>query len=600
MFENEFSVGKNKRTSGCKYQPSLLLTFVLLLFSLMGIRLFSLQVIQGARYKQLSDENRIRLVPRSPIRGRLLDRKGKVLATSRLTYSLNVQPRLVSDKQWPELRDRLSSILDLSKKDLDRNFLKRKGVVPYIINLAIDLKPEQVLRFKEHSESLEGAQVDVEVLRYYPYGNFASHVLGYTQLITDEEFKVLSKKGYKIRDRIGRIGVEAAYEPHLRGEWGGQMLEVNAAGIVQQTLGEKPAIPGNDVLLTIDFNLQKAAEKALSKKKSGAIVALDPQTGAIRAMASRPSFDPNFFSRLITKQQDYDRLFFSSLKPLFSRAMNAYDPGSTWKPVTAMAGMESGLFPPDVRLLTQGCIQYGSHCFPEYNRRGYGKIGYEDALRFSSNTFFYQVGVGVGSKELYKAAIKLGFDAYTGIEIGYEESKGLVGNKLWADAGRGWGIPGTTPWIPEDIASASIGQSVVQVTPLQLARAYAVFANGGYLVTPHLADRDVDWTARPWRRKVAMQLSTLDTLRRGLRRVVEMGTGVGLNLPDFPLVSGKTGTAEDSSGGSDHAWFVGFAPYDSGEIVVVAFAENTPGGGSVHALPMAKEVFEAWYRNRSM
>ena len=161
-------------------------------------------------------------------------------------------------------------------------------------------------------------------------------------------------------------------------------------------------------------------------KRAGAIVALDPRTGAVLAMASRPGFDPNFFSKFFTSQKEYDQLFLSSAKPLFSRAVNSYDPGSTWKPVTAVAGMETGKYPSDVVLMTKSCIKYGSHCFYEYNRRGFGKIGYEDALRFSSNTFFYQIGIGVGSKALYKAAKKLGFDAFTGIELSYEESKGIV------------------------------------------------------------------------------------------------------------------------------------------------------------------------------
>jgi len=281
-----------------------------------------------------------------------------------------------------------------------------------------------------------------------------------------------------------------------------------------------------------------------------------------------------------------------------SRALNAYDPGSTWKPVTAIAGMESGKFPSNQKLNTVPCITYGSHCFPEYNKRGFGWIGYEDAFRVSSNTFFYQVGVGTGSKALYDAAIKLGFNNYTGIETFLEENKGLVGNKKWADQGRGWGNPGETPWIVEDIASASIGQSVVLVTPLQLARAYAVFANGGYLITPHLVEGKRNWRSGKYLQKVDIAETTLDTIRRGLRKVVTSGTGMAINLDTsiFPPVAGKTGTAEDTSGGSDHSWFACFAPYDYGEIVIVAFAQNTPGGGSVHALPMAKEMLQTWNR----
>ncbi len=593
-------LGSKKPKIGSLNQPTILMCLVILCFGSMVTRLFWLQIVQGSFYRKLSDENRIRLVSRQPIRGRLLDRKGKVLADSKLTYTLSVQPRLISKDQWPILRDKLSYLLDIPVDVLNARFTRGIRNDPFRITLATELTSKQVLRFKEQDQNLEGAQVDVDLLRYYPHGSLASHALGYTQAITNNEFKILRKKGYEFNDRIGRIGVEAAYESHLRGAWGGEMLEVDALGTVQRSLGIKSPVAGRDLSLTLDFDLQEAAEKALEGKVGGAIVALDPRNGAIRAMASRPTFDPNFFSKLVTTKKEYDNLFLSPNRPLFSRAINAYDPGSTWKPITGMAGMETGKFPPEVLLKTTRCIKYGGHCFPEHNGQGFGTIGYEDALSFSSNTFFYQVGVGVGSQALYDAAVKLGFDTLTGIEIGYEESKGLVGHRQWAEKGRGWAKPGQTPWIPEDMASASIGQSVVQITPLQLARAYAVFANGGYLITPHLAESNVDWLSSTYRRKVDIKASTLETLRNGLRKVVKSGTGWSLttNQSDLPPVAGKTGTAEDSSGGADHAWFVCFAPFDLGEIVIVAFAQNTPGGGSVHALPMARQVLETWNRLR--
>ena len=375
------------------------------------------------------------------------------------------------------------------------------------------------------------------------------------------------------------------------------MLEVNAMGEVQRNLGDRPSVAGKDLTLTLDLDLQRAAELALADKPGGAVVALDPEDGSILALASKPGFDPNFFSKLITTQKEYDALFSNPNKPLPSRAMNPYDPGSTWKPVTAMAGMESGKFPPDTKLRTTACITYGGH-FSDHNGVGFGTIGYADALRFSSNTFFYQVGVGVGSLALKQAANQLGFQQKTGIEIGWEESLGLVGDERWAAKGRGWAAPGSVPWIPEDMASASIGQSVVQITPLQLARAYAVFANGGWLVTPHLAKGQTNWLDSDHRRRVAIKPSTLKTIREGLRKVVTAGTGFGLNGPGIPPAAGKTGTAEDSTGGPDHAWFGTYAPYPEGQIVVVAFAQNTPGGGSVHALPMAKMVLAEWQKTR--
>ena len=587
-----------QRQSGLRQQPLVLFGLVLLFCSAMVARLVWLQVLEGPRYRQLADENRIRLVPRSPTRGRLLDRKGRVLASSKLTYSLYVEPRLVDDAAWPELRDRLATLLDLNPSTLDRRRQSGPDRNGYRINLASELSSEQVLRFREQSLGLKGAQVDVDILRAYPHGTLAAHTLGYTQPITEEEYTALADRGYKIRDRIGRIGVEAAYESHLRGKWGGQMLEVNAMGEVQRHLGDRPSVAGKDLTLTLDLDLQKVAEQALADKPGGAIVAMDPRNGAILALASNPTFDPNFFSKLVTTQKEYDALFSNPKKPLLSRAMNAYDPGSTWKPVTAMAGMASGKFPPEVKLNTTACITYGGHCFPDHNGAGFGRIGYADALRFSSNTFFYQVGVGSGSLALKKAATQLGFARKTGIEIGWEENVGLVGDEAWAKDGRGWAEPGSTPWIPEDMASASIGQSVVQITPLQLARAYCVFANGGWLVTPHLADQGLDWTSPSRRTKVPIKPATLAKIREGLRKVVEDGTGYGLNGEGIPPAAGKTGTAEDSTGGPDHAWFASYAPYPNGEIVVVAFAQNTPGGGSVHALPMAKKVIEVWNRNR--
>ncbi|WP_390129198.1 penicillin-binding protein 2 [Synechococcus sp. HIMB2401] len=587
-----------QRQTGLRQQPLVLLLLVLLFCGAMVSRLVWMQLLEGSRFRELADENRIRLVPRSPIRGRLLDRKGRVLATSKLTYSLYLEPRLVREDDWPDLRDRLARLLNLKPDLLDQRRQKGLDRDGYRTTLALDLKPEQVLRFREQALGLRGAQVDVDILRSYPNGTLAAHALGYTQPITESEFEILAEKGYKIRDRIGRTGVEAAYERHLRGKWGGQMLEVNAMGEVQRNLGDRPSQAGKDLVLTLDLDLQRAAEQALADKPGGAVVALKAATGAVLALASRPSFNPNFFSKLITTQKEYDALFSNPKKPLLSRAINPYDPGSTWKPVTAMAGMESGKFPPDTKLQTKACITYGGHCFSDHNGKGFGTIGYADALRHSSNTFFYQVGVGVGSLALKQAADQLGFQQKTGIEIGWEESVGLVGDEPWADRGRGWAEPGTVPWIPEDMASASIGQSVVQITPLQLARAYAVFANGGWLVTPHLAAGDIDWLSPEHRTKVAMKPSTLQTIREGLRKVVEAGTGAGLNGPGIPAAAGKTGTAEDSTGGPDHAWFGCYAPYPDGKIVVVAFAQNTPGGGSVHALPMAKKVLAEWERTR--
>ncbi|WP_320663532.1 penicillin-binding protein 2 [Prochlorococcus sp. MIT 1223] len=582
-------------------QPTVLFSFVVLCFFIIISRLLWLQVLKGNYYKELSDENRIRLVYTPPIRGRFIDRNGEVLVKNKLLYSISIQPLSINRERWPILRNKLSQYLGLSQQKMDLAFNEGLKKQSLRVILSRDISDEMILRFKEQEQQLQGAQIYREFVRSYPFGSLAAHSFGYTQFITDNEYNALSKEGYSINDRIGRTGLEAAYESHLRGQWGGELLEVDSLGIVQKSLGFRAPKSGKDLSLTIDLRLQQAAESALKDKSAGAIVALDPRTGAILAMASKPTFSPEFFTQSKTNKKEYDDLFLGNSLPFLSRALNAYDPGSTWKVVTGMAGMESGKFPPKTKLETAPCIKYGGHCFPEHNKKGFGRIGYADAFRVSSNTFFYQVGVGTGSRALYEAAIKLGFDQLTGIELKSEESKGLVGNEIWANSGRGWGKAGQTPWIPEDIASASIGQSVVQVTPLQLARAYAVFANGGFLITPHFVDREIDWTSTPYRKKVDIKPSTINTIRNGLRQVVRRGTGmqINYNLPNLPPVAGKTGTAEDSSGGLDHAWFACFAPYEESEIVVVAFAQNTPGGGSVHALPMARQMLEIWQLIRS-
>ena len=374
------------------------------------------------------------------------------------------------------------------------------------------------------------------------------------------------------------------------------MIEVNSAGEFIKSLGIKSSKQGKDVELTIDLNLQLIAEEVLKDKTAGAIIVMDPRDGAIRAMASKPTFDLNFFSKDFKPQKEYDALFNSPSKPLFNRALNAYDPGSVWKIVTAIAGLESGKFPPETLLETKPCITYGSQCFREHNDLGFGTIGYEDALRVSSNTFFYQIGYGVGVDEIYNISKKLGFASLSGIEISEQENIGLVANSKWALEGRGWGEAGRTPWVPEDIASMSIGQFVVQVTPIQLARAYAAIANGGYLVTPHLSKKEVQPFSNQNPRKIDIDPNNIKLIKNGLRKVVESGTGVSINfgVSNLPPVSGKTGTAEDGEGGSDHAWFVCFTPSDKSEILIVAFAQNTPGGGAIHALPMAREILKVW------
>jgi penicillin-binding protein 2 len=576
------TAGGGHRHSGMQQQPAVLLTVVVLFASAMVLRLGWLQLVQGQENRARADENRIRLVPRHPMRGRILDRNGQVLVSSRLTYNLYVQPRQVPAAQWPGLRDRLAVVMGIPAPELDQR--RRTGINQegFRIELATNLKPQQVLRFREQAANLRGAEVDVDYLRAYPYGSLGAHVLGYTSPITAEEFDRLEAKGYRMQDRIGRSGIENAFERHLRGEWGGQQLEVNAAGEVQRVLGDKQAKPGNDLRLTIDLELQKTAERALAGVRKGAIVAMDPQTGAIRAMASRPNFDPNIFANGPTAAQ------WTALggpeAPMLNRSFQGYPPASTFKLVTTIAGIESGRMGETSKLPTMNSFCHRGQCYGDHG--SFGAIGFPMALAVSSNSFYYQVGLKVGPKELFKAARRMGYGQLTGIELKDEDGAGLLGDEAWK-----WKVYGE-PWTSVDTISSSIGQGPVLVTPLQMARLYAAVSNGGWLVTPHVVERPVE------RRWIGLKAATLRALRKGLRMVVTEGTATILNDPTLPPVAGKTGTGEDPPR-PDHAWFGGYAPAGKPTLVIVAFGENSGGYGGTVAAPMVKALMTTWFRGVS-
>ena len=567
------------RHTGMGRQSALLLAVVLLFSGAMVARLAWLQLLHGAENRARADENRIRLLPRNPIRGRLLDRHGQVLATSRLTYNLYIQPREVGDAQWPALRDRLATVVGLPAAQLEARRSSGANAEGFRIALASGLKSEQVLRFREQAAGLQGAEVDVDILRSYPHGRLAAHVLGYTSGITEDEYTQLQPKGYRIQDRVGRSGVEKQFEGHLRGEWGGQQVEVNAAGQVQRIIGEKSAKAGKDLRLTLDLALQQAAERALDGVRKGAIVALDPQTGAIRALASRPTFDPNVFSPAPSSSQ------WSSLNspdaPLLNRAFQGFPPASTFKIVTSVAGLESGRYTVDSKVMTMNSFCYAGLCYGDHG--AHGAIGFPFALAVSSNTFYYQVGLKVGPDELFKAARRMGYGQVTGIELVEEETPGLLGDQAWKQEVLGEG------WTPVDTITSAIGQGALQVTPIQMARLYAAVANGGWLVTPHLVESP---TQRTW---IGLKPATLRVLRDGLRQVVTIGTAKLLNDPNLPPVAGKTGTGEDPPR-PDHAWFGGYAPADKPTLVIIAFGENSGGYGGTVAAPMVKALMNTWFR----
>jgi penicillin-binding protein 2 len=567
------------RHTGIGAQAGVLFLVVLLFSGAMVARLAWLQLVHGRQYRAMAEENRIRLIPRDPVRGRLLDRHGRVLASNRLTYGLTVLPRLVNERQWPPLRDRLAALLAIPPGRLDQAWRRGAPEGEMRIPIAGPLTPQQVLRFREQADGLNGAEISVDVLRHYPHGSLAAHVIGYTSSITAEDYERLRERGYRLRDRIGRTGLEAAYESHLRGEWGGQQLEVDAAGRVQRVLGDRPARPGRDLRLTLDLELQQAAERALAGLRKGAIVALDPRSGAIRAIASQPGFDPNLFAEGPSTSQ-WNRLS-GPEAPMLNRAFQGFPPASTFKIVSTVAGLESGRYRPDDTIATVGQFCYDGQCYGDHG--AYGAIGFQKALAVSSNSFYYKLGLKLGPDQLFGTARRLGYGSPTGIELRDEETAGLLGDPAWKKRVLG------EPWTSVDTITSAIGQGAVTVTPLQMARLYAVIANGGWLVQPHLVERS---TQRQW---LGLKPETLRVVREGLRQVVTEGTATILNDPSLPPVAGKTGTGEDPPR-PDHAWFGGYAPAGHPDLVIVAFGENSGGYGGTVAAPMVKALLGTWFR----
>ncbi|MEY3402088.1 MAG: Penicillin-binding protein 2, partial [Cyanobacteriota bacterium] len=549
-----------------------------------------LQIIQGAKHRQRAESNRVRTIPKQPERGNIFDRNGKLLASTRYPRSVYLWPMAHRKSSWSVVGPRLAQILEISEAEIEKT-LEESAVNPSsLIRIARNLNEAQVTALREYENELPGVEINTEAVRYYPYGKELAHILGYTREITAEQLKKKKAQGYRLGDVMGQMGIEKAYEKLLRGEWGGQQIEVDGSGRPLRVLGTKQAKSGNDLHLTIDLETQIAAEKALGNR-NGAIVAIDPKNGAILAMVSHPSFDPNIFSKQKLSQKDWESLQ-GSEHPLVNRAISVFPPASTFKIVTTTAALESGQFSPDTVLQTYGSLTIGGTRFGEWNHAGFGPLGFVGALQWSSDTFFYQIGKRIGGPTLISWTRKYGFGQKTGFEFTTEEAKGLVPDENWKQ--KVW----KRDWTVGDTINMSIGQGALQTTPLQVAVMFAVPANGGYRVQPHLLKDNEE--AKSWRESLNLKPTTVNVLRAGLRKVVSEGTGKVLNTPTLPPVAGKSGTAEAWRRGvkENHAWFGAYAPADKPEILVVAFAEHSGGGGGSVAAPMILAVMEKHFAGK--
>jgi penicillin-binding protein 2 len=546
-----------------------------------GLRLAQLQILQGAYHKHRAEQNRIAPIPIPADRGIILDRNGKLLAANRLTRSVYLRPREQSIQKWANTAKKLAPILKIPAEEiLDKlKHADYRSAMP--VRISRDLSLDTFITLAENATQFPGLEIRGESSRHYPNGSLAAHVLGYISEVTAQDLK--ANPTYPMGMLIGKMGIERLANQTLQGVWGSQLVEVNAVGQEIDSLGLKPAISGESIQLTLDLDLQKTAERFL-KNRRGAAVVLDVRTGAILALASGPTFNPNLFTRRISKGE-WQNLQ-NQENPFLNRALQGYPPGSTFKVITALAGMQSGKFSPDSTLMTYGAINLGGHLFHEHGGGGYGVIGFRDALAFSSNTFFYQVGLATGPEEISKWGHRMGIGTLT--NLGMEGANhGMIPTPAEKETLY------KEPWYGGDTVSMSIGQGLVQVTPLELAVVYSAIANGGWRIKPHLITSQTHTSAtKP--EKIGLNPGTISVIREGLAMVVQQGTARRLSDGSIPATAGKTGTAE-VLGQRDNALFAGFGPINDPQIAVAVVVENG-GFGAESAVPIAHEIYKTYFR----
>jgi len=569
--------------------------FVLAGFGIVVLGLLRLQVVQHEELTRLAEQNRVRLdVLRAP-RGAILDRNGKLLADNRPSFDIVFRPmpaessaraRAVFDAAWFERVAALivDDTLAVRRRVAEANRTGQTAVLrrnaPFAVMAAIE----------ELRADLPGVDVQVVPLRNYPEGGAAAQMLGYAGQINDQELVTREVSGYRMGDLIGKTGIERRYEEILRGQDGAEFVVVNANGKRVSGLEgspPKPPVAGHDVTLTVDLDVQRAMEEAMSGVKHGAAIAMDPRDGAILGMVSRPLFDPNEFSRGISFAR-WRELTADGGNPLLNRAIqSAYPPGSTFKVITMLAAMHNNVVKPHQHQPTgcNGGFLFGNRRFGCWDKRGHGSVDMITALQFSCDVYFYQLGLRIGLDRLQEAARALGLGERTGIDLP-AETRGLVPDDAYYNKHFKAGH-----WPRGVLLNLGIGQGELLVTPLQMVLMTSVIANGGHAVRPHVV-RAVQGVQdfkieKPVETGLVTAQENWQAVHEAMRKVVDAGTGGGARLPGVG-VAGKTGTAQNPHG-NDHALFVCYAPADSPTIAIAVVAENSGHGGTVCA-PIAGHI----------
>ncbi len=546
------------------------------LFFLLAFYLWYLQVFKGEEMRRLSESICIKLATILPPRGLILDRNGEVIATNVRKYRVLLIGKNVEEQALQRLAQILGRSPQLLRERID------KQAIFDVVELERDITFDKLVRLEEALPFLPSILIEEVNQRYYPYKTLSAHLIGYVGEISKEELESWKANGYEMGDIIGKAGVERLFEEDLRGEKGGQRVEVDVKGQIRRLLERIEPQSGQEIRLTIDINIQRAAEEALSGKR-GAVVAMNPHTGEVLALASSPSFDPNLFASPEGKEEERLALLRDNRYPFHNRAIaGVYPPGSIFKLVTATAGLEEGKIFSSTSIFCPGGLQVGKRFFRCW--RKHGTVDFLSAIEQSCDTYFYKVGLLVGAQELAKWARKFGLGEKTGISLP-GEAKGFIADEEWKEKNIG------EKWFPGDTANMAIGQGFIQMTPLQACRMVSVFANGGYLVKPIIVLGE-----KEERIPLGISQTALELIKKGMERVVmgDRGTGRLARIQGI-RVAGKTGSAQDPPRKKTHAWFVCFAPAENPHIAVSVVVEEG-GMGSSAAAPIAKKVLEAAFK----
>jgi penicillin-binding protein 2 len=576
-------------------------------FFLLFIRLFYLQVIQGEELRRLSENNCIRLQSTNPSRGLIFDRNGTLLVDNRPAFDLNIV--LKDAKPLEQTVKKLSKYINVPESELMSKIESDKTVPSYKpILLKKDIGRDALAAIEVRKFDLPGVIVDVKPRRHYIEQKTAAHLIGYLSEINPDELNSGEYPGYTVGDYIGKFGVEKIFEPFLQGKRGGRQVEVNVVGQVVRVLKTVDAQPGQNIYLTVDMNVQKTAE-ALLKGKAGAVAAMDPQTGQILALASSPSFDPNIFVDGMSHEQ-WDALVSNPLRPLENKAIQGeYPPGSTFKIVTAIAGLEEGVIDKNTTFFCPGYYKYGNRVYRCWKPAGHDEVNVIKALAESCDVFFYQVGQKLGIDRLSMYAVASGLGSPTRINLDHEAA-GLIPTSEWKRRRMG------VEWQGGETLSVAIGQGYDLATPLQMLALISAVGNGGNLYKPlvlksvRTPEGSIVLESKPQLvGKLPVSRQTLEIIREGLREVVNNPKGTAWSAAHVEGldISGKTGTSqiigrssernaskkESSNLFEPHAWFVAYAPSVDPKIAVSVMIEHG-GHGSSAAAPIAKEIIKAY------